>query len=398
MKYTNRTYIDWKFTDRVHQYVINKNIYNHTFHGINFIEKASKQEDQENGIDYWLIFNNTKYAIQERFRELYKYTENSFEFTIRYERNNSISDNQKKSEFFKIQADFLLYAITENKKTDPDISGLRRFVFIDLKELFKEINIGNIIIDENINNRNKPYFKNNKSYAIVKQNHEDKSGNSSLLIFNVLDLCKINKNIILNSNGYFKKDLENIFFSDSTSPFSNLHPSKFQYKEYTFISNEQFINFSKAKRFGDDLIAQKIIDINNHPLINNFIHGNISKKDIIKDNELIKEWNSLMIFIQNLGKNINNYQEDTWNNKISKIILFGLKEKFTQNEDLKKILLSTRDYNIIEVESKEFVDSLSAIEFKRYIENMNLEQKSLTESFCILREDLKKHPTKKLKP
>jgi len=29
---------------------------------------------------------------------------------------------------------------------------------------------------------------------------------------------------------------------------------------------------------------------------------------------------------------------------------------------------------------------------------MTLEQKSLTKSFCILREDLKKHHTKKLKP
>ena len=113
MKYTNRTYIDWKFTDRVHLYVINKNIYNHTFHGLNSIEKASKKEDQENGIDYWLIFNNTKYAIQERFRELYKYTENSFEFTIRFQNLGKNIKNYEEDSWNNKISQIVLFGLKE---------------------------------------------------------------------------------------------------------------------------------------------------------------------------------------------------------------------------------------------------------------------------------------------
>ena len=76
---------------------------------------------------------------------------------------------------------------------------------------------------------------------------------------------------------------EYTFFFHLTSPFSNFHPSKFEYKEFTFISNEQFMMFSKAKTFKDEVTAQKIIDLNNHQLAKDFISGKISRTEIIEN-------------------------------------------------------------------------------------------------------------------
>ena len=92
-------------------------------------------------------------SVQERFRLLGKFTENSQEFTLRYKRVNSQRKNEKQSEFFKIKADYLLYGITTNQSTNENVVEFKRYVFIDLNLLLKEINQGNINIYKNLDNK-----------------------------------------------------------------------------------------------------------------------------------------------------------------------------------------------------------------------------------------------------
>ncbi len=138
------------------------------------------------------------------------------------------------------------------------------------------------------------------------------------------------------------------FFFHLTSPFSNFHPAKFEYKGYTFISNEQFMMFSKAKNFNDEVSAQKIIEINNDPLAKDFIEGTISRTQIVKDRELSAQWQNLMMKAKKLGRGVQNYDEEFWENRRYKIVLFGAREKFKQNLDLKEILMATGDSRMIE--------------------------------------------------
>lgn len=138
------------------------------------------------------------------------------------------------------------------------------------------------------------------------------------------------------------------FFFHLTSPFSNFHPAKFSYREYTFISNEQFMMFSKAKNFKDEVSAQKIIDINNEPLARDFIEGTITREQIIKNKELSAQWQNLMMKAKKLGRGVKNYDETFWNQKREKIVLFGAREKFNQNPDLKHILMNTGDTSMVE--------------------------------------------------
>lgn len=353
MKYQNRTNNDWKFSDKVHQYVLENEIYNHHFFNLKEVTKATKREDQDEGIDYWAVCSDGRYSIQERFRELSKYTKNSLEFTLRYERNGSISNNQKKSEFFKIKANYLLYGITENQKVDSKITGLKRFVFINIQELYKEINNGNIIIDENKENRLEPYVnKENIPCAIVKKNHENKSGNSSLVIFNVSHLYEINKNIVFSSEGYLPEEIEKKK-NPTKSPLSHLYPSKFEYKDYTFVSNEQFLMFVKAKKFGDEEASKKIIEMNNQPLIRDFIEGNVSKEDIANNEKYYEKWKEIMKEIKKIGAEVKNVNTEEWEQKLPKFRFVGAKEKFKQNEDLKKFLMTVDKNHIANLVSKE---------------------------------------------
>ncbi len=141
---------------------------------------------------------------------------------------------------------------------------------------------------------------------------------------------------------------EYTFFFNLTSPFSNFHPSKFTYKEYTFISNEQFMMFSKAKTFGDELTASKIIALNEQGLAKKFLTNELNKNDILNDTQTCSEWNKLMMSIKKLGREVKNYDENIWNTKRVKIVLFGAREKFNQNEDLKNLLLATGDTTMVE--------------------------------------------------
>ena len=148
------------------------------------------------------------------------------------------------------------------------------------------------------------------------------------------------------------KKTDYTYFFHLTSPFSNFHPAKFKYKDLAFISNEQFMMYSKAKTFNDEVTAQKILDLNNTPIAKDFIDGKITREQIVNNKDWADEWNKLMMSVKKLGRGVKNYDDLVWSNKREKVVLFGARLKFNQNEDLKQILLNTG--NTIMVEASKY--------------------------------------------
>lgn len=154
-----------------------------------------------------------------------------------------------------------------------------------------------------------------------------------------------------NNNKEIEDEIKNIeyeFFFNLKSPFSNFHPSKIEYKDFTFCSNEQFMMFAKAKTFSDENACSKLLEINNSPLIKDFLSHKISREDIINDYNISKQWNRLMMDIKAIGRTVQNFREDVWSKKCESVVLFGARLKFTQNSDLNKVLLETKDKVMVE--------------------------------------------------
>jgi ribA/ribD-fused uncharacterized protein len=192
-------------------------------------------------------------------------------------------------------------------------------------------------------------------------------------------------NILMDKRTQLKNDLseksqnksqEYTYFFNLTSPFSNFHPARVEYKDYIFISNEQFMMFGKAKCFNDSLIADRIENIHKefsidgntfrsekermcYNLIIDFKSEKVSREEILNDKKYIDSWNCINKTIKQLGRNVKNYDDKIWSEKREKIVLFGARLKFTQNEDLKQIFLNTGDTLMCEAS---MYDKLSTME------------------------------------
>lgn len=92
---------------------------------------------------------------------------------------------------------------------------------------------------------------------------------------------------------------------------SNWYLSGFTVNEITFSSMEQYMMYNKAIVFSDKEIAKQILETD--------------------DVSLIKD----------LGRKVKNYNDNYWNGVRQIIVYEGLYAKFSQNEELKKQLLST---------------------------------------------------------
>ena len=154
--------------------------------------------------------------------------------------------------------------------------------------------------------------------------------------------------IITKTKAFMQQNKDYTYFFHLTSPFSNFHPAKFEYKGITFISNEQFMMYSKAKTFNDEDSSEKILELNQDSLAQKFLHGELSRVDIVKDKLLSDQWNKLMMKVKKLGRGVQNYNEEIWKKRREKIVLFGARLKFTQNYDLKDILIATGYSKMVE--------------------------------------------------
>lgn len=101
-------------------------------------------------------------------------------------------------------------------------------------------------------------------------------------------------------------------------PFSQWHKSTFFIDGIAYSHAEQYMMAEKARLFGDIESLNKIM----------------SSKDP-------KEQKSL-------GKNVKPYDDNKWNSVAKQVVYKGNMAKFTQNENLKKILLDTEGTTLVE--------------------------------------------------
>lgn len=96
---------------------------------------------------------------------------------------------------------------------------------------------------------------------------------------------------------------------------SNWYPcvfnAEYEGKEYTFYNSEQYFMFVKAKTFGDEENALKIL-----------IEGKNPKK------------------AKTYGRMVKNYDDEKWNEIRYKVMVDANMAKYSQNDELKNLLLS----------------------------------------------------------
>src|ERR1035437_9180971 len=103
-----------------------------------------------------------------------------------------------------------------------------------------------------------------------------------------------------------------------SGPFSNWHSSYFTVDNIEYNCGEQYMMHVKALCFNDKVSARKIMNTDNP-----------------------KQQKAL-------GRDVKNFNETKWVSVRYDLVKKGLREKFSQNEDLKKYLLSFKDYLIVE--------------------------------------------------
>lgn len=107
-----------------------------------------------------------------------------------------------------------------------------------------------------------------------------------------------------------------IGFHNPEEPYgflSNWYLSEFRLEGRLFSSMEQYMMYSKARVFGDEVTMKKIL----------------GTSDVAK--------------IKALGREVAHYEEAVWNGLRQIIVYEGLMAKFEQNESLKEKLLATGD-------------------------------------------------------
>ena len=104
---------------------------------------------------------------------------------------------------------------------------------------------------------------------------------------------------------------------------SNWYPSVFMFGSVEFSSMEQYMMYRKAVCFGDEVIAAQILATN----------------DVAE--------------IKALGRLVLGYDDNWWNGVRQIVVYQGLMAKFSQNEKLKDLLLSTGDCILAECAVKD---------------------------------------------
>ena len=115
-----------------------------------------------------------------------------------------------------------------------------------------------------------------------------------------------------------RENADTLAFFGSYNPLSNFHACPVTINNNQFNCMEQFIQFTKAKLFSDDLCANKILETESHR----------TQKD--------------------LGKKVRGFVRDSWEARAENLIFPGLLEKFLQNQEPCKYLMNTTSKTLVE--------------------------------------------------
>ena len=143
---------------------------------------------------------------------------------------------------------------------------------------------------------------------------------------------------------------------------SNWYLSDFVIDGVTYSSVEQYMMYIKATTFVDMDIANKIMATND------------------------------VSVIKSLGRSVSNYDETTWNAIRGRVVYDALLAKFSQNEDLKRLLLDTGDSILVECAVKDTIwgIGLSMTNPNRYDKSKWKGKNLLGKALMKVREKLKK--------
>lgn len=108
------------------------------------------------------------------------------------------------------------------------------------------------------------------------------------------------------------------FFFRPESPFSQWHPCTFTVDGRQFSCAEQYMMYGKAVLFGDQAVADQILE-------------STSAKQH-----------------KALGRKVSGFKEETWRANREAIVYRGNHAKFTQNPHLLEVLLATRGTELVE--------------------------------------------------
>jgi ribA/ribD-fused uncharacterized protein len=101
-------------------------------------------------------------------------------------------------------------------------------------------------------------------------------------------------------------------------PFSQWHRSSFTVDDITYCTAEQFMMAAKARLFGDSSTERKILRA-------------VSPKEQ-----------------KALGRAVTPFDEDKWNSVARDLVYQGNHAKFSQNSDLKELLIATQGTTLVE--------------------------------------------------
>jgi hypothetical protein len=137
---------DKAFTDHIHAQLALPLIYNAlNWKQVNFNAAYGVHIDKSDGIDYVFLKDNDLMTVQERFRDSrYKdYTD----FTIRYRRDYHKDTQHRKSEFYKLKAQYFVYGIVNGDKAILESNtAFLKYAVINLQAFYQKIETQQIVI------------------------------------------------------------------------------------------------------------------------------------------------------------------------------------------------------------------------------------------------------------
>jgi len=154
-------------------------------------------------------------------------------------------------------------------------------------------------------------------------------------------------NLNLNNKNVLNEDSSRVI--KINDPLNNLYPSSFTFRNIQFCSLEQFVIYAKAKLCENNSVALDVLKINENKIVKDFLNNTVSSEAIINDKELSQEWMEVQKKLQSMCVKIEESpsQKKSWDLKKENIISVGLREKFIQNPDLKNMLLTKENINVV---------------------------------------------------